>query len=83
MIKDSCFEYYNCCDCGGAECGCRYCFSCKACDSCMKNQEDDGDRDCEYHGTGKTTASKNNGDSVSGVEPNKGRDGRAGSRSTP
>lgn len=30
-----CSDLYNCCDCGGNACGCRYCFSCNACDSCQ------------------------------------------------
>lgn len=30
----TCEELYNCCDCGGADCGCRYCWSCNACESC-------------------------------------------------
>lgn len=29
-----CTDHYNCCDCGGADCGCRYCFSCNACQKC-------------------------------------------------
>ena len=35
---DVCRDHYNCCDCGGSDCGCRYCFSCNACDYC-KNGE--------------------------------------------
>lgn len=35
---DVCRDHYNCCDCGGEDCGCRYCFSCNACDYC-KNGE--------------------------------------------
>lgn len=30
-----CGEHYNCCDCGGNNCGCAYCFSCNACDNCL------------------------------------------------
>lgn len=30
-----CESLYNCCDCGGNECGCRYCFSCNACERCL------------------------------------------------
>jgi hypothetical protein len=29
-----CSELYDCCDCAGEDCGCRYCWSCNACDSC-------------------------------------------------
>ena len=29
-----CREMYNCCDCGGNDCRCRYCFSCNACEIC-------------------------------------------------
>ena len=31
----TCFELYDCCDCGGIDCGCRYCFSCNACEYCL------------------------------------------------
>lgn len=31
---ETCFELFNCCNCGDADCGCRYCFSCNACDFC-------------------------------------------------
>ena len=30
-----CSEIYNCCDCGGNECGCAYCWSCNACEVCI------------------------------------------------
>lgn len=37
-----CFDLYNCCDCGGIDgeygCGCRYCFSCNACDVCLEDK---------------------------------------------
>ncbi|EKO3607081.1 hypothetical protein M6C35_001989 [Vibrio metschnikovii] len=33
-----CSEFYNCCDCGGNQCGCAYCFSCRACDHCLADQ---------------------------------------------
>jgi hypothetical protein len=29
-----CDNMYDCCDCGGADCGCRYCFSCNCCELC-------------------------------------------------
>ena len=35
---DVCHDHYNCCDCGGAECGCGYCFSCHACDYCKDGE---------------------------------------------
>jgi hypothetical protein len=34
----TCFELYDCCDCGADNiqcCGCRYCFSCNACEYCL------------------------------------------------
>lgn len=31
----NCDEIYNCCDCGGNDCGCGYCFSCNACEDCL------------------------------------------------
>jgi hypothetical protein len=36
-----CNEMYNCCDCGGHNCGCRYCWSCNACDACKGITDDD------------------------------------------
>ncbi len=30
-----CDSHYNCCDCGGNNCGCAYCFSCRACSHCL------------------------------------------------
>lgn len=30
-----CSEHYNCCDCGGHNCGCSGCFSCNACNHCL------------------------------------------------
>lgn len=39
-----CGVLFNCCDCGGNGCGCRYCFACNACKHCA---EDDG-QPCEY-----------------------------------
>lgn len=29
-----CESAYNCCDCGTGKCGCYYCWSCNACDTC-------------------------------------------------
>jgi len=34
----TCDEMYNCCDCGGNDCGCRYCWSCNACEECINEQ---------------------------------------------
>jgi hypothetical protein len=35
--KEECnCDNLSCCDCGGAECGCAYCWSCNACDSCRE-----------------------------------------------
>ena len=34
-----CEEIYNCCDCGGNDCGCAYCWSCNACEECLKESE--------------------------------------------
>lgn len=36
----NCSEIYNCCDCGGNDCGCAYCWSCNACEDCL-NEDDD------------------------------------------
>ena len=36
-----CSSMYNCCDCGGAGCGCSGCFSCRACSSCLPDHGDD------------------------------------------
>jgi hypothetical protein len=30
----TCSDLFTCCDCGGIECGCPYCWSCNACDAC-------------------------------------------------
>lgn len=32
-----CSQHYDCCDCGGNDCGCRGCFSCNACEHCMQD----------------------------------------------
>lgn len=42
MEDCKCSEYYNCCDCGikdGDGCGCRYCWSCNACEDCLEDDE--------------------------------------------
>jgi hypothetical protein len=36
----NCSEIYNCCDCGGNDCGCRYCWSCNACEDCLEESEE-------------------------------------------
>lgn len=36
----NCSEMYNCCDCGGQDCGCGYCFSCKACENCTDGNDE-------------------------------------------
>lgn len=39
----NCRELYKCCDCGETEgdgCGCRYCFSCHACENCIESNDD-------------------------------------------
>jgi len=42
-----CSELFNCCSCGGNECGCAYCFDCNACDNCKEYEKDDINVDCE------------------------------------
>ena len=37
--ENTCHEFYNCCDCGGIDCGCEYCFSCNACDECIEEKK--------------------------------------------
>ncbi|MCG6459633.1 hypothetical protein K6U44_04060 [Vibrio parahaemolyticus] len=39
--RHECTDLYNCCDCGGHHCGCRYCFSCNACDHCLNGDDED------------------------------------------
>lgn len=34
----TCGEVYSCCDCGGNDCGCGYCFSCNACEYCLDEE---------------------------------------------
>ena len=38
--KNTCSYYFDCCDCGGNDCGCGYCWSCKACEECINGNED-------------------------------------------
>lgn len=35
----SCSDQYDCCDCGTGECGCQYCWSCRACEVCNPKEE--------------------------------------------
>jgi hypothetical protein len=37
--KYECSDLYNCCNCGGENCGCGGCFSCNACPTCIDNQD--------------------------------------------
>lgn len=37
--SSDCRDTYNCCSCGGNECGCRYCFDCHACENCLNDEE--------------------------------------------
>lgn len=30
----TCQNFFDCCDCGGEECGCAYCWTCNACEAC-------------------------------------------------
>ena len=39
--KYDCHALYNCCSCGGNNCGCAYCFDCNACEHCLN---DDGEK---------------------------------------
>ena len=32
----TCEDLFDCCDCGGVDCGCAYCWSCNACDVCKE-----------------------------------------------
>lgn len=33
-----CGDMYNCCDCGGSDCGCGGCWSCNACEDCLNEE---------------------------------------------
>ena len=38
-----CGSMFNCCDCGTRDdegCGCSYCFSCNACEECLKEDDE-------------------------------------------
>lgn len=36
--KKTCDDLYNCCDCGGHDCGCGYCWSCNVCENCLNEE---------------------------------------------
>lgn len=41
LVKDGkydCDSLFDCCNCGGNDCGCRYCFSCNACENCIEDR---------------------------------------------
>ncbi len=59
-----CSEMYNCCHCGGADCGCGYCFSCKACEHCLA----DNPSQCIHS---PDPVSESNNESVSQPKPKK------------
>lgn len=42
-----CSVLFNCCSCGGNDCGCAYCFDCNACASCKEYEKDDINQKCE------------------------------------
>jgi hypothetical protein len=35
----TCSDLFDCCDCGGHDCGCAYCWSCNACEFCLNDDE--------------------------------------------
>lgn len=35
----TCDDLFNCCDCGGNDCGCPYCWSCNACEECLEESK--------------------------------------------
>lgn len=47
--KCNCSYYYDCCDCGGYDCGCAYCWSCNACEDCLNDEDDDEDQEGGLH----------------------------------
>lgn len=34
----TCEDLFDCCDCGGNECGCAYCWACNACEACKEER---------------------------------------------
>lgn len=45
--EHDCSDLYNCCHCGGNNCGCAYCYACKACDSCLEYDGEGVNPNCE------------------------------------
>ena len=39
IIMLNCEDMYDCCDCGGSDCGCVYCWSCNACENCLAGND--------------------------------------------
>lgn len=39
-VGTDCDGMFDCCDCGGHDCGCRYCWSCNACEKCLDKGDD-------------------------------------------
>lgn len=45
VVTCRCSQLFNCCDCGhkdsdeGDGCGCRYCWSCNACEKCLEEND--------------------------------------------
>ena len=39
MTTKDCSYLYNCCNCGGNDCGCHYCFGCNACENCQEDKK--------------------------------------------
>lgn len=35
--KHDCSTLFNCCSCGGNDCGCPYCWDCNACENCLED----------------------------------------------
>lgn len=35
----TCEDLFNCCSCGGVDCGCRYCYDCNACEECASETD--------------------------------------------
>lgn len=35
LCENKCSKMFDCCDCGGNNCGCSGCWSCNACDNCQ------------------------------------------------
>lgn len=38
--ESTCEEILTCCDCGGNDCGCIYCWSCNACEDCLNSEDE-------------------------------------------